>query len=140
MPSEHARVSPIPVGYIPDGKKHLLFFRLRSNSDLESLRGLFEFLANGTRREIRLVEERIVSVPDSLREIRFLLISVEKSKLPWVRIAKSGAGKHEISWRRDREGWLESLELLASLTPGTHQYFNYSDISDVSIEASFLEN
>ena len=133
-------MSPIPVGYIRDGKKHLLFFRLRSNTDVESLQKLFELLSNGTKREIRLVEEEIVAVPESLREISLQLISVEKSALPWVRVAKAGAGKHEISWRRDREGWLECLELLASLTPGTHQYFNYSDISDVSIAASFLEN
>ena len=137
---EHATASPIPVGYIPDGKKHLLFFRLRSNTDVESLRKLFELLSNGTKREIRLVAEEIVTVPEGLREIRLLSISAEKSALPWVRIAVVEAGKREISWRRDAEGWLECLELLANLTPGMHQSFNYSDISDVAIEASFLKN
>lgn len=132
--------SHIRVEYIPQGKRVTVRFRIESDTELESLKRAFECLSNGTKSAVRLVCEELVSESSGVGEIELQLVESENSKMPWVRVDKATSGKLEISWRRDREGWAESLDLLSSLRPETHQYFNYSDTSDVRIEASFLEN
>jgi hypothetical protein len=130
-------VSNVRVEYVLEGKRRIVRFRIESYGELESLKRAFECLSNGAKSAIGLVAEEMVYAPESVGEIELKLVDFEDSETPWVRIRKTASGKDEISWRRDREGWLECLELLGSLAPGTHQYFNYGVFSEVDIEAFF---
>ena len=132
-------MSIVLVEYVSGGKRDRVRFRLGSDGDFELLKEVFEMLANGTRSNVSLVKEKTVLAPSTVQEIELQLVDVEKRAMPWVRIRTTASGRHEISWRRDREGWKECLELFLSLTPGTHQYFNYSDTSGIEVEMSFLE-
>jgi len=130
-------VSPIPLEYEFNGPKRSVAFRLRSEEDLELLRNVFRSLATGSANEINLVHEKIVTAVDDFWEFKLRLIPVEKTVKPWVRKLDSGEKEHGVLWRRDKEGWTECAELLESLTPGTHQYFNYGVFSEVDIAAYF---